>query len=187
MTDISAPEIDPDETNYAHCQVTEMLPVRADTFFDWFLNEKPENFMRGTLLVSPITGVEPLSAEPFGTPGTSRLFHFKDGTIAREVVLSSDFPREFTYQPYGYDNPICFLSDYAKATMRAEPAGDGTLITWDYAFHAKNKIALLPVKLFVSLDWKRNLKNALGIIKSHLEMHGTSKVMEEVVDTAKAA
>ncbi len=188
MPNFPIPEIDPDESNYAHCQVTEILPIAADTFFDWYMAEQPENFMRGTMLVSPMVGVEQLSAEPFGAPGTTRLFHFKDGTVAREIVLASDFPRKYSYQPYGYDNPIHFLSDHAKATMRADPNSDGTtLVTWDYAFHAKNKFALPPVGLFVSLDWKRNLANALKVIKAHLEVYGTSRQMGEVSDLEQVA
>ncbi len=187
MPHIIAPEIDLDESNYAHCQVIETLPIPADTFFDWYMDEPPENFMVGTLIVAPITGTEPISAEPYGKPGTSRLFHFKDGTVARERILTMDMPREYFYQPYGYDNPIHFLSDHAKSTMRAEPDGENTRIVWDYAFHAKNKVALPFVKLFVSLDWKRNLMNGLKIIKAHLEAHGTSKRIHEVNYLKKAS
>ncbi len=187
MPNIPVPTIDPDESNYAHCRVVETLPIAADSFFEWFMAEKPENLMRGTVLVSPVIRTEKLTAEPFGAPGTSRMFYFKDGTIAREVILSSDFPREYSYQPYGYDNPIHILSDYAKATMRAEPEGDRTRVIWDYAFHAKNKYALQPVKLFVSFDWKRNLTNALKVMKAHLEVHGASKQIDDVSDLNQVA
>jgi len=187
MSDFPIPPVDKDEANYAHCQVSEVFPIPAEEFFAWYMAEKPENFMKGTLLVSPVTGVEPLSEEPFGPTGTTRLFHFKDGTIAREVVLSNKFPKEYSYQPYGYDNPICHLSDYAKATMSVEPHAEGCRVVWDYAFHAKNKYALQVVKIFVSLDWKRNLENALGIIKNHFEIHGTSKHMDETKHLKKAA
>jgi hypothetical protein len=43
------------------------------------------------------------------------------------------------------------------------------------------------VKLFVTLDWKRNLMNGLKIIKAHLEVHGTSKRIHEVNDLKKAS
>jgi len=175
MSDVIVPDLDSDFSNYAHCQVSETLPIAPDSFFDWFMNEPPENLMLGTLLVSPMTGTEPLSEEGFGAPGTKRMFHFKDGTIAREVMLETDLPKRISYQPYGYNNPICFLSDHAKASMRVDPHKDGALITWDYAFHAKNKFALQLVKLFVSLDWKRNLRNALKVMKSKLEDMGVSE------------
>ncbi|MEE9315086.1 MAG: SRPBCC family protein [Rhizobiaceae bacterium] len=187
MPHIIAPDLDPDDSNYAHCQVIETLPIPADSFFDWYMDEPPENFMMGTLVVSPITGTEPISKEPYGKPGTSRLFNFKDGTVARERIISMDMPREYFYQPYGYDNPIHLLSDYAKSTMRAEPDGENTRIVWDYAFHAKNKVALQVVRLFVSFDWKRNLQNGLTVIKAHLEEHGTSKRIHEVIARDKAA
>ena len=182
-----APDLDPDDTNYAHCQVIETLPIPADSFFEWYMGEPPENFMMGTIVVPPIIGTEPLSKEPYGNAGTSRIFHFKDGTVAAERIISMDMPREYFYQPYAYDNPIHFLSDHAKSTMRAEPDGENTKIIWDYAFHAKNKYALPLVKLFVSLDWKRNLTNGLKVIKAHLEVHGTSKRIHEVSDLKKAA
>lgn len=187
MPDFPAPDIDPDESNYAHCQVSEELSVPADAFFDWYMKEPIENFMLGTLVVSPVTGVEPLSDKPFGEVGSARLIHFKDGTIARERVLTNDLPRQYSYQPYGYNNPMHLLADYAKATMRIEPHGEGSRVIWDYAFHAKNKAALPLVKLFVKLDWNRNLTGALKIIKHHLEHHGPTVHIHAVAEGKAAA
>jgi hypothetical protein len=175
-----APEIDPDEKSYAHCRVEETLPIKATTFFDWYLNEPIQNFMIGTIIVSPVSGVKALPDQVYGVPGHSRLIEFKDGTIAYERVLSSDFPREYSYQPYAFTNPVRLISDHAKATMRAVPEGEHTRIVWDYAFHARHKLFVPFLKLFVSLDWARNLRNGLKVIKKHIEVHGTSKRIDEV-------
>jgi hypothetical protein len=182
-----APEVDLDDANYAHCQVTETFQIHPDQFLKWLLNEPLENFMLGTMVVSPIVGTELLSEEAYGAAGTSRLIHFKDKTIAKERVLSENFPESYSYQAYGYNNPIRFLADYAKAAMRVEADGENTRLIWDYAFHSKNKAALSVVKLFVSLDWKRNMTNALAIVKAHLEEHGPSVHIHEVSDLKKAA
>ncbi len=187
MTHKKAPDLDLNEANYAHCQVTEILPIPANEFFDWYMKEPPESFMLGTLVVPPIVSTEVISKEKFGTVGSARFFKFKDGTVAYEEVLSANFPEKYSYLPYGYDNPIHFLSDHAKSTMRVEADGENTRVIWDYAFHAKNKFTLPLVKLFVSLDWKRYLTNGLTVIRSHLETHGTSKQIHEVVEFEKAA
>ena len=187
MAALTAPALDPDETNYAHCQVTSVVPVKADDFFDWYMSEPIENFMLGTAFVSPIIGTALLSGTGFRQPGDQRRIHFKDGTVASEVIRSTDFPRSYSFQPYAYDNPIRFFSDYAKATMTALPESDEAKIVWDYAFHAKNKPSLQVVRLFVALDWKRNLQNALGVIQAHLAAHGTSRHIHEAGLAAKAA
>ena len=63
--------------------------------------------------------------------------------------------------------------------MQALPEDGKTRIVWDYAFHARNGIALPVLKLFVTLDWKRNLANGLSVLKKHLETHGTDKRIHE--------
>ncbi len=174
-----APDIDPDESNYAHCRVEETLPIKADTFFDWYLNEPIPNFMIGTLIVSPVSGVSALPGQTYGVPGHSRIIEFKDGTIAYERILTSDFPRQYFYQPYAFTNPVRLISDHAKATMKAVQEGDHTRIVWDYAFHARHKLFVPFLKLFVSLDWARNMRNGLKVIKKHMDVHGTSKHIHE--------
>jgi len=173
------PSQDPNEENYAHCQVTALMPIEADRFFDWYMDEPIENFMRGTTFVAPIIGTALLSGTTYRNAGDQRRIHFKDGTVASELILSTDFPRSYSYQPYAYDNPIRLFSDYAKSTMAAVSEGPQTKIVWDYAFHARNKAALQVVKLFVALDWKRNLQNALAVIEKHLAEHGPSKHIHE--------
>jgi len=180
MSNPIAPQMDLDEGNYAHCQVSEYLPIAPDRFFDWYISEPIENFMLGTLIVPPITGTRVLTEGPFGGAGSARHISFKDGTIAYEKVISTDYPRAYSYQPYAYNNPVRLLSDYAKATMSVQPEGDGARVVWDYAFHARNKMALPAVKLFVKLDWARNLSNGLKIIRAHLEQHGVSRRIDEV-------
>jgi hypothetical protein len=180
MTPPPAPDIDPNEGNYAHCRVEETLPIKADTFFDWYMKEPIENFMIGTLIVAPIVAVKAVGEEVFGVPGHNRLIEFKDRTIAYERVLTSDFPRKYSYQPYAFTNPVRLISDHAKATMEAVPEGEHTRIIWDYAFHARHRLFVPILQLFVSLDWTRNLRKGLRVIKKHIEVHGTSKRIDEV-------
>lgn len=164
------------------------MPIPADVFFDWYIGEPIENFMHGTLMVPPIVGTKTTTDGPYGGGGSDRLIFFRDGTLARERVLSTDFPRTFTYQPYAYTNPMRLFSDHAKATMSAFPDGDGTRVVWDYAFHARRKIYLPIVRLFVQMDWKRNLANGLAVLREHLEhleQHGTARrIHEAALDNA---
>ena len=187
MNVIGAPDLDPNESNYAHCRVEEIMPIPADTFFDWYIGEPIENFMLGTLIVPPIVGTKTMTESPFGAPGSDRLIHFKDRTVARERVLTSDYPRSYSYQPYAYTNPMRLFSDHAKATMTAVPEGEHARIVWDYAFHARSTMALPIVRLFVQMDWKRNLAGGLKVIRAHLEQHGTSRRIHEVRPSRQAA
>lgn len=182
-----APQLDSDESNYATCQVSEVMPVAWDAFFDWYMAEPIENFMRGTLIVPPITGTQLVGCDRFLEPGSTRRIAFRDGTIAWETVLSTDFPRSYSYMPYAYTNPMRLFSDHAKATMTVAPEGESARVIWDYAFHARSKAVLPVVKLFVTLDWKRNLSKGLAVIKAHLAEHGTQRRIDQAPAAAHAA
>lgn len=187
MNHPTAPALDSDEANYATCQVTALMPIAANDFFDWYMAEPIENFMLGTLFVPPITGVELVGCDNFLEPDALRLITFRDGTIAWEKLLSTDFPHSYSYMPYAYTNPMRLFSDHAKATMTAVPEGGQARIVWDYAFHARNRAVLPIVKLFVALDWKRNLANGLAVIRNHLAEHGAQKRIHEAAAFDRAA
>lgn len=176
-----APPLDPNEANYARCQVTEVLPVPFGTFFDWYFVEPVEHFMRGTVTVAAITSVENIPGFTYGRPREPRIYHFRDGTRAYEHVLESNFPHGYSYQSWAFTNPVKFICDHAKARMRAEPDGTGrTKITWDYAFHARNRLVLPFLQLFVGVEWRRSMRSVLGILKAHLARHGTTSQIHDV-------
>ncbi len=179
MAEIAAPALTEDAGKYAHCRLEEVIDLPAESFFDWYLSEPIENFMLGTLVVPPITGTEALPGPDWGEPGAARKIFFKDGSTALERILSTDLPNGYRYQPWAYTSPVRLLSDYAVSEMRVAPENGKTRLTWNYAFHARNGIALPVLKLFVSLDWKRNLANGLRVLKAHLELHGTDKRIHE--------
>ena len=175
----TAPAPAAEDALYARCRLEEVIDLPADTFFDWYMHEPIENFMLGTLVVPPITGTELLAGPEWGEPGAARKIHFKDGTTALERILETDLPNGYSYQPWAYTSPVRLLSDYAVSEMRALPEDGKTRIVWDYAFHARNGIALPVLKLFVKLDWKRNLAGGLKVLKTHLETHGTVKQIHD--------
>jgi len=169
-----APKVDTNESNYAHCRVEEVIDMQATDFFEWYLRQRLENFMKGTMVVPPITGSEALEGPQWGEVDSARKIFFKDGTEALERIIATDFPNGYEYQPWAYTSPVRLLSDFATSNMRAVQDGDQTRIIWDYAFHSKSALALPVLKLFVMLDWKRNLTGGLKIIKQHIEAHGTA-------------
>lgn len=187
MSTTLAPVPETGDSSYAQCCVEELIAIPAETFFDWYMHEPIENFMLGTLMVPPITGTEALPGPEWGQAGAVRKIFFKDGTTALERILETDFPRSYSYQPWAYTNPVKLLSDYAVSTMSAVPEDGNTRIVWDYGFHARNSLALPLLKMFVSLDWKRNLAGGLRVLKQHLETHGTARRIHEMAQEKSAA
>lgn len=176
----NTPAPEPAKDGYATCRVEILIDIPAEKFFDWYIGEPVENFMLGSVMVPAIVATRPLPGPAWGEPGAARQFTFKDGTVASERILSTDFPRSYSYQPWAYDNPVRLLSDYATSTMSALPEGGKTRIVWDYGFHARQGWMVPLLQAFVSLDWSRNLNNGLKVLKSHLETHGTSLHIHEV-------
>lgn len=182
----SAPRPESDMNRYATVRVEAVIDMPADEFMAWYMFEPIENFMLGTLVVPPITGTEPMPGPAWGEAGAARKIFFRDGTTSLERITATDLPRGYSYQPWAYTSPVRLLSDYAVSTMRAEPEGGRTRIVWDYGFHPRNALARPLLQVFATYDWKRNLANALDLLKAHLEMHGTSQRMHEV-SRARAA
>ena len=77
MENAIAPDIDPNESNYAHCRVEEILPIKPEAFFDWYFAQEPESIMLGTLVVSPIVKTLPIQGPTFGEVGSARSFVFQ--------------------------------------------------------------------------------------------------------------
>ena len=174
----------PADENYATCRVEMIIGIDADRFFDWYMDEPVQNFMLGTMIVPAVTGTVHLPGPAWREPGATRIIHFKDGSHSLERILSADWPRAYSYQPWAYTNPVRLLSDYAVATMTALPEGVSTRIVWDYGFHARHGWARPTLQAFVDYGWKRNLEGGLKVMKAHLETHGTSR---RIHDAAKAA
>ncbi len=174
MNPHDAPDIDADGSNYAHCSVSILIDIKPAEFFEWYTAQRLEDFLLGTLVVPPITHTEMLEGPDWGAKDSARKIFFKDGTVALERITATDYPNSYEYQPWAYTSPVRFLSDYAKARTRALEENGQTRIVWDYAFHCKGSWALPLLKLFVQLDWKRNMTRAMDVIQSHLADHGTA-------------
>lgn len=186
MDNTTAPELSKDLTSFARCEVDILIDIKAKDFFRWYVDEPIENFMLGTLSVSPIICTEMLDGPKWGKVGSARKIFFKDKSTALEKILKTDFPHGYEYQPWAFTNPVRFLSDYALATMKVEDVNGKARVIWNYGFHAKNSVALPLLNLFVRLDWRRNMTNALGLLKEHLETHGTGKRMHEIKEQEAA-
>lgn len=187
MIDRGAPALTLDDGLYAPCRAEIEINMEAKRFFDWYMNEPVENYMLRTLLVPSLTGFEMLEGPDWGKKDSARKLFFTDGTICLERILEEDFPRSYSYQPWAYDNPVSLISNHAHSTMRAEDVDGCTRIVWDYAFHAKNRICLPPLKLFMAGNWRPHLEAALARMRDHLETAGPDVHMHEAAETTIAA
>ncbi len=178
------PAPEPAKDGYASCRAETFINMPAAGFLDWYLYEPIENFMFATMIVPAITHCEPLPGPAWGETNSARKIFFKDGTTALERILSLNLPHSYSYQSWAYTSPVKLMSDHAVATMTALSENGGTRIVWDYGFHARHPMLKPAVQGFVSLNWKRHLENGLGVLKRHLETHGTAK---RIHDVAKAA
>lgn len=119
-----------------------------------------------------IPGIQDTSInEGWNKAGLSRTVYFKDGTTARETMLTYNGPTSFSYKNEQFTSPILkALMHRFEGEWLFTALGDGkTKIEWIYRTIPKNIFAGLFIRMVLIRFFKRMLQQALAISKKDLE------------------
>jgi hypothetical protein len=148
--------------------VTRMLfvPAPIGDVFDFVAAEDVlPKILTGYGLVPGVASTSDVSG-PWDRPGSHRIVHLLDGSTVKEGVTHYERPAYFAYRVSDPSFSLRHLMSYARGQFWLAPAEGGTQLKWTYTFHAKNRIAKIPLGLFVKTQWKGYmdvcLKNVIG-------------------------
>lgn len=130
------------------------IPRPIDEVFDFVAAQDVlPKILTGYGLLPAVTATSDASG-PWDRPGSNRVVHFSDGSTAKEGLTDYSHP---TYCAYCVSDPsfaLKYLMSHARGQWWLAQAPGGTQVKWTYTFQAKNRLARMPLRLFVHTQWK---------------------------------
>ncbi|GGO95469.1 SRPBCC family protein [Stakelama pacifica] len=111
---------------------------------------------------------------PWDQPGSRRIVHLLDGSHVREGVTHYDRPDYFAYRVSDPSFALKHLMVEARGEFRFAETDRGTEVRWTYTFRARNRLARLPLRLFVGTQWKGYMDVCMTNIIAHFAPDRTS-------------
>lgn len=144
------------------------VPGRIEDVFDFLVAEDVlPKILTGYGLLPGIVSTSQVSG-PWDQPGATRTVHLADGSTVREGVTHYQRARYFAYRIWQPSFALKYLMSGAVGQFWSEQQGGEVEVTWTYTFAAKNRIARLPLWLFVQAQWKGYMAVCMANIARHL-------------------
>jgi Polyketide cyclase / dehydrase and lipid transport len=124
--------------------------------------------LTGYGLVPGVASTSDISG-PWDQPGSHRIVHLKDGSTLREGLTDYQRPGYFAYRVGDPSFALKYLMAGAAGQFWFDRVEAGTRIRWTYTFYAKNRLAKLPLSLFVKSQWK----GYMDVCMTHIVEHFT--------------
>ena len=102
--------------------------------------------------------------------GQTRTIVLSDHSTANETLDNYQFPHTFGYTVTGYTSVLRLLVTKGVATWHCTSTPTGTLISWQYAYHARSVLAVPVLWLLMVLFWKKYMRAAVNILQ--IQLHG---------------
>jgi hypothetical protein len=100
--------------------------------------------------------------------GQTRTIVLSDQSTACETLDNYQFPHTFGYTVTNYTSVLRLLVTKGVATWHCTSTSDGTLISWQYAYHTRSLLAVPVVWLLMVLFWKKYMRAAVNILQIQL-------------------
>jgi len=101
--------------------------------------------------------------------GQTRTIVLSDHSTACETLDNYQFPHTFGYTVTGYTSVLRLLVTKGVATWHCTSTPNGTLISWQYAYHARSVLAVPLLWLLMVLFWKKYMRAAVNILQIQLQ------------------
>jgi hypothetical protein len=104
---------------------------------------------------------------PWDRPGSTRIVHLADGSTVNEGLTGYDRPEYFAYRVTNPSFALKYLMSEARGEWWLAATNKGTTVKWTYTFAAKNRLTEIPLRLFVSTQWKGYMDVCLENVVQH--------------------
>lgn len=106
---------------------------------------------------------------PYNDTGAHRRVFFDNGDSIDEQLLSYNYPLNYSYSVTRFTNPFRFLTKAAYGQCWFDVNDNQTRITWEYSFSYRNIFARMLISLFMTLSYKKFMKQCLDNAKVIIE------------------
>jgi hypothetical protein len=106
---------------------------------------------------------------PWSMPGAYRTLYFESGDTLREELLVFTPFTYFAYSISEFSSVTKHLSDIAYGHFEFVKKENKTHVTWTYSFKPKNFLTSIPLSIFMSLYFKKYMRQGLQIAKNDIE------------------
>lgn len=149
--------------------VTAVVDAPADAAFDYIVPIDLRTVFKGYGLIPAV--VHTTITDGWTTPGLSRTVTFADGSSSTETLLTVVPHRSFSYRNEGFTSFFLrSLISRFEGDWTFTPVDETTTrIEWTYTLLPTNRVAAGFIRLVVLNLFRGMLRNALGIMKRHLD------------------
>ncbi|WOH50126.1 SRPBCC family protein [Bradyrhizobium sp. sBnM-33] len=137
------------------------LPGPIADVFDFVAGEDVlPKILTGYGLVPAVAFTSDVSG-PWDQVGSHRIVHLADGSTAEESVTHYDHASYFAYRVSNPSFSLKHLMVDARGQFWFMEEKGGTRVKWTYSFAAKNRLARIPLALFVKTQWSGYMRTCL--------------------------
>ncbi len=148
--------------------VTASVPTDLPTTFRHLTGMDVPAVFRGAGPLPAVTAVRQQTGD-WDAVGQTRTIVLSDQSTAFETLDNYQFPHTFGYTVTNYTSVLRLLVTKGVATWQCTSTPDGTLITWQYAYHTRSVLAVPVVWLLMVLFWKKYMLAAVNILQMQLQ------------------
>ena len=149
--------------------VTATVPTDVPTTFRHLTGMDVPTVFRGAGPLPAVTAVRNQTGD-WDAVGQTRTIVLSDHSTASETLDNYQFPHTFGYTVTGYTSVLRLLVTKGVATWHCTSTPNGTLISWQYAYHARSVLAVPVLWLLMVLFWKKYMRAAVNILQ--IQLHG---------------
>jgi len=153
--------------------VTASVPTDLATTFQHLTGMDVPAVFRGAGPLPAVTAVRQQTGD-WDAVGQTRTIVLSDQSSAFETLDLYQFPHTFGYTVTNYTSVLRLLVTKGVATWQCTSTPDGTLISWQYAYHTRSVLAVPVVWLLMVLFWKKYMRAAVNILQTQLQAALTS-------------
>ena len=144
-----------------------LVPGRIEDIFDFVAAEDVlPKILTGYGLVPAVAFTSDVTG-PWDQPGSDRTVHLADGSTVSEGVTHYQRASYFAYRVSNPSFSLKHLMVEARGQFWFEERDGGVQVKWTYTFIAKNRLAKLPLMLFVGTQWKGFMAVCMDNIGKH--------------------
>jgi hypothetical protein len=118
--------------------------------------------------------------------GQTRTVTLSDGSPARELLTSYEYPHYLSYTVSGFTGALRLFTTSANGEwwFDTNPSSSATSVKWRYAFNSRSVFAAPILWLIANFLWRGYMRKALMLSKAQIERSAPNRALQGTRDEA---